>query len=133
MSRGVYVRAILDFNCLSNAFHQAPKLALDIIFSDRLLRVVYWIKMRLVSEVVLLEVIGSLLELFQGVDAALLKAELACADKAFGTMPVILGYRLERRFKAIAMVAAVTAVAKQNGRRVVRLSTRFAPLLYSQN
>jgi hypothetical protein len=58
-------------------------------------------------EISLLEVVRLLLELLQGIEAALFKSELAIANKATWTIPLSVRLALEGRIKTCAMISMI--------------------------
>ena len=129
MCSGVDIGTVLHFDGFGDTFDKPPELAFDIIFSDRLRGIRDRIECRLVSEVTLLEVMRSLLELLKGVYAPLLEAEFAGPNETLRAMPVIFGDAFDLRIKTITVVSSVAAVAEQDVGRVVLCTTCFAALV----
>ena len=90
----MYVGAVLDLDCLCNAFDQPPELALDFILGRLSLDVGRRIWLNLGREIVLLEFVGLLLELSKRIDATLFEAKLSGANETFRTVPIVIWDRL---------------------------------------
>jgi hypothetical protein len=113
------VRSVLDFNSLSKIADTSPKLALNVFLGHWTRGISDRVKRCLVSKVRLLEAVRLLLELLQRVYTPFLKAKFACTDKASWTMPVEGGDGLDGWVEAVAVVASIATVAKQDVLRVV--------------
>lgn len=111
MSSRVDISSIFHFDRFREALYQSPEFALDVILSLAFVGVDDWVKGHLGREIILLEMIRLLLELFEGVDATFFKPKLARADQALGAVPVVLRDARERWIKAVLMVAKVTTIA----------------------
>ena len=96
-----------------------PELALNVVFRHRLRCISGRIEGCLGSKVTLLKMMGSFLELLERINTTFLKAELAGANEASRTVPVVCRDAFNRGIKTVAMVAGITAVAEQDVRRVI--------------
>lgn len=105
------IGTIFDFDRFCEVSNRLPELTFNIVLSHGSRFVGDRIKGCLVSEVALLEVVGSFLELLQRVDASFLEPKLARANEASRTMPVMSRNPFNWRVETVAMIASVAAVA----------------------
>lgn len=92
MGSGMNVCAVFNFDGFGQALDQSPELPLDIVFCNGSFAIEDYIEWHLGYEVTLLEVVGFLLKLLEGVNSAFFEPEFPRSNQASGTMPVVVWY-----------------------------------------
>jgi hypothetical protein len=107
----VDICSVFHFNRFFQVGYQSPKLLLDILLSHRPMALQNRVEWHLVLKVALLEISSLFLELLEGVQSALFKAELPVPNKTSGAIPLSLWFGLHWWIQTGAMIAVVARFA----------------------